>query len=96
VASEKALDPRQCRHERACKLCKGNSSDDHQQTDAIAHNRLKLVWFVTYSPIVRDRDPTFLPYLAKPLLVCRVRREMVVMALDSEPGRREYFGESFP
>jgi hypothetical protein len=96
MAGEKSLDTRRRRYERARQFRERGRSDDDQKRNAIAYNRFELVRLIAYPPIVRNRDPIPLADLAKPRLVCRVGRKMVMMALDSEPGSREYLRESFP
>jgi hypothetical protein len=96
VAGEKAFNSWRRRHECGRKFWEWNRSNDDQQSNAIAYNCLELVWLVSYSPIVGDRDPIPFADFAKPEFVSGIGREVVVMALNSEAGRGEYFRESFP
>jgi hypothetical protein len=83
VAFDKTLDARQRGHERVSELGVRRLPNDHQQSDAMLHDRGALVWLGSDLPIVGQRYPPALAGRLEPGFVACVRREVIMVSFDS-------------
>lgn len=93
VAAEKGFDLRRGVYEVACKLGVLNLSDDDEQSDSVSDHGRKLVRFVADACVAGYCYPAALADGAQPFFVGTVGREVIPMALDSEPTLGEDVGE---
>ena len=70
--------------ESAGEVRKGRRTDDHQQADAVPHDRIAFVRFVADAAIMGERDPAMLTYRLQPHLIGRGRRKVIPMSLDCQ------------
>jgi hypothetical protein len=96
ATGEETFDARQRLDKRVGEVWKGSRADNHQQRDAVSHNGVALVRFVSNSTIMSERDPAAPAYRFKPGLIGRIRPEVIRVSFDSQTARSENLGKTLP
>jgi len=84
VASKEALDMRQGYHKGSRKVWKRCFPDNHQQGDAVPHDRVALSWFVSNTAVVSECYPTALTNLCEPNFVGCIMSKVIGVPLDHQ------------
>jgi len=87
VVVEEMLDARKGRQKRARQFGKRCRPDNHQQADAVPHDRVSFVRLIANTLVVGQRDPAAPTDLGKPHVIGRVGSKMIDVALDGQTAR---------
>lgn len=82
MLTEEVLDDRQAAHEGAGKVWEGCRTDDHQQSDAVAHDGIALVRLVADAAVMAECDPAVFANRFEPYFVGSVVGKMIGVSLD--------------
>lgn len=86
MLADEMKDARLGRNEGVCQLRERRVPDDHEQADAMPHDRGKFVGLVANPAIMGDGHPAALADGFQPLFVRAVGREVVCMTFDGQAG----------
>lgn len=90
---EERLDSRSCPHEVGSKFRDRGMANHDEQCDLMANDCSELVGGIANPFVMADRDAAVLAAVLQPLFVGTIRREEVVMPLDSQSRGRENPGK---